>query len=80
MSCILSIGVLQLQVVLQMKEYKDFFFYCNLEKVKSHQLNLFTGFIHFDELTDCDIDLSPVLEHLKTLTDYNNDNYEYIFN
>ena len=64
----------------QMKEYKEIVFNCNLEKVKSHQFNLFTGFNHFDEITDCDVDLSPVLEHIKTLTDYNNFCYEYFLN
>jgi len=64
----------------EMKEYKEIIFNCDVEKVKEHQFNLFTGFNHLENIKDENVDLYPVFEHIKTLTNYNNEHYEYFIN
>ena len=65
----------------EMKEYEEIVFNCNLKKVKPYEFNLFNGFNHFSHLkTEKPIDLSLIFEHIKSLTNYNEEHFEYVLN
>jgi len=63
-----------------MREYDELIFNCNLSKVKKNQFNLFDGFNHFNAMGKKEIDISLILEHIKSLVDFNNENFEYVLN
>ncbi len=63
----------------QMREYKEVIFNCDLEQVKDYQFNLFNGFNHFNNFKQVEtVSLSPIFEHIRTLSNYNEGHYNYI--
>ena len=60
------------------REYMEVVFNCNLKEVKPYQFNLFTGFNHFDNLPIVDVNLEPVFEHIRTLTNYDEEMFKYV--
>lgn len=61
-----------------MREYKEIIFDCNIKKVREYQFNLFSGFDHFDALPSKALDMAPIFEHIRTLCNYKEPNFEYI--
>lgn len=62
----------------EMKEYKEVIFDCDIEKIKPYKFNLFTGFSHFENQKSEKVDLSLIFEHIKSLANYNDADYNYI--
>lgn len=62
----------------EMKEYKEVVFDCDIEKIKPYKFNLFTGFSHFENQKTEQVDLSLIFEHIKSLANYNDADYNYI--
>mgnify|MGYP006412209219 FL=1 len=57
-------------------EYDDIVFECNKKLVDKTDYNMFDGFQHFCDLKEKDINLEPVFEHIRSLTNY----FEVMFN
>lgn len=66
-----------------MKEFDEITFECDTTKVKPHQFNLFDGFNTFSEdiiKKSKKVDLSPIIEHIRSLVNYNEEHYNYVIN
>lgn len=61
-----------------MKEYTEMTFECDMSIVKPYQYNMFKGFTHFDNITTKKVNLEPVFDHIKSLVDYDEDNFKYV--
>lgn len=61
-----------------MREYLNITFECDLKRVQPCQFNLFKGFTHFDKITTKKVNLEPVFDHIKSLVDYDEDNFKYV--
>ena len=61
-----------------MREYKEVIFNCDVAKVKPYQFNLFTGFSHFDNTTTEEINLDLIQEHMRSLCNFSESNYNYV--
>ncbi len=64
----------------EMREYDEIVFNCNIAKVKPHQFNLFDNSNHFDRLKTKDFNLDKIFEHIKSLVDFNDEHFKYVFN
>lgn len=62
----------------KMLEYKEIIFDCDVSNVKNYQFNLFKGFNHFEETQSEKIDLSLIFEHIRSLVDYKEADFNYV--
>ena len=58
------------------RSYKDIVFNADVKNVKPSSFNMFTGFNHFNHLKKKEVDLSVILDHIKSLCGYNEEMYE----
>ena len=61
-------------------EYDNIVFECDESKVSKDDYNLFDGFNHFENVDKKKRDLEPLFEHIKSLVNYDNDDFEYVLN
>jgi len=61
-------------------EFDSIIFDCDLSKVDKMEYNLFKGFTHFDNQNLNIVDLSDLHEHIKSLVNFDIDDYEYVLN
>lgn len=65
------------------REYDEVVFDCDINGVEEKrkkgikQFNLFTGFNHFKNEKIVDVDLEPVLEHIRTLCNYKEETFKH---
>jgi len=63
-----------------MKEYLEVIFECDKSKVLKTQYNIFKGFTHFDQQETKKVDLSGIFEHIRSLVDFNEQQFDYVLN
>jgi len=65
----------------QIPEYDNIIFECDTSRAEKEDYNLFSGFDKFENQKSLTIqNLDPLFEHIKSLVNYDNDDYEYVLN
>jgi hypothetical protein len=61
-------------------EFDNIVFECDKTKILKEDYNLFDGFNHFEDLDKKKLDLEPLFEHIRSLVNFDNDDFEYVLN